>query len=156
MYTAPVLELWPPGLPVSGDLTLAMYCAYILDAEDHIAKRHDFEAADDAAGPATHVGAPTSLRLPLGQQDRAGRDEDQPASDRTLGRLTAESAAPIREGDLLLLDVWGKKKTPGSVYYDITWVGYLGAKVPKKYAKVFGIVGELFVILSACEAWCAV
>ncbi|PYT50040.1 MAG: hypothetical protein DMG44_08360 [Acidobacteria bacterium] len=63
------------------------------------------------------------------------------ASDPHYGP-TAESAAPIREGDLLLLDVWGKKKTPGSVYYDITWVGYLGAKVPEKYAKVFGIVGE--------------
>jgi len=63
------------------------------------------------------------------------------ASDPHYGP-TAESAAPIREGDLLLLDVWGKKKTPGSVYYDITWVGYLGAKVPEKYAKVFGIVRE--------------
>ncbi|MGB2898801.1 MAG: M24 family metallopeptidase [Candidatus Acidiferrum sp.] len=63
------------------------------------------------------------------------------ASDPHYGP-TAESAAPIREGDLLLLDVWGKKKTPGSVYYDITWVGYVGAKVPEKYAKVFGIVRE--------------
>ncbi len=63
------------------------------------------------------------------------------ASDPHYGP-TADSAAPIREGDLLLLDVWGKKKTPGSVYYDITWVGYLGAKVPEKYAKVFGIVRE--------------
>jgi len=63
------------------------------------------------------------------------------ASDPHYGP-TAEFAAPIREGDLLLLDVWGKKKTPGSVYYDITWVGYLGAKVPEKYAKVFGIVRE--------------
>jgi len=63
------------------------------------------------------------------------------ASDPHYGP-TAESAAPIREGDLLLLDVWGKKKTTGSVYYDITWVGYLGAKVPEKYAKVFGIVRE--------------
>jgi Xaa-Pro aminopeptidase len=63
------------------------------------------------------------------------------ASDPHYGP-TAEFAAPIREGDLLLLDVWGKKKTPGSVYYDITWVGYLGAKVPEKYAKVFGVVRE--------------
>ncbi len=46
------------------------------------------------------------------------------ASDPHYGP-TAESAAPIREGDLLLMDVWGKKKTPGSVYYDITWMGYL-------------------------------
>jgi Xaa-Pro dipeptidase len=63
------------------------------------------------------------------------------ASDPHYGP-TAQSAAPIREGDLLLLDVWGKKKTPGSVYYDITWMGYLGAKVPEKYAKVFGVVRE--------------
>jgi Xaa-Pro aminopeptidase len=63
------------------------------------------------------------------------------ASDPHYGP-TAGSASPIREGDLLLMDVWGKKKTPGSVYYDITWMGYLGAKVPEKYAKVFGIVRE--------------
>jgi Xaa-Pro dipeptidase len=61
------------------------------------------------------------------------------ASDPHYGP-TPETAAPIREGDLLLLDVWGKKKTPGSVYYDITWMGYLGAKVPEKYARIFGIL----------------
>jgi Xaa-Pro aminopeptidase len=63
------------------------------------------------------------------------------ASDPHYGP-TPESASPIREGDLLLLDVWGKKKTPGSVYYDITWMGYLGAKVPEKYAKIFKILRE--------------
>ncbi len=63
------------------------------------------------------------------------------ASDPHYGP-TAESAAPIREGDLLLLDVWGKKKTPGSVYYDVTWMGYLGAKVPEKYAKIFSVVRD--------------
>jgi Xaa-Pro aminopeptidase len=63
------------------------------------------------------------------------------ASDPHYGP-TMQSAAPIREGDLLLLDVWGKKKTPGSVYYDITWMGYLGARVPEKFAKVFGVVRE--------------
>jgi len=63
------------------------------------------------------------------------------ASDPHYGP-TPESASPIREGDLLLLDVWGKTKVAGSVYYDITWVGYLGAKVPEKIAKIFGIVRE--------------
>jgi Xaa-Pro dipeptidase len=51
-----------------------------------------------------------------------------------------EKASAIREGDLLLLDVWGKRKTTDSVYYDITWMGYLGAKVPQKYAKVFRVL----------------
>ena len=63
------------------------------------------------------------------------------ASDPHYGP-TAENPTPIREGDLLLLDVWGKLKKPGSVYYDITWVGYLGAKVPEKYAKVFAVVRD--------------
>jgi Xaa-Pro dipeptidase len=63
------------------------------------------------------------------------------ASDPHYGP-TAETASPIREGDLLLLDVWGKKKATGSVYYDVTWVGYLGAKVPDKYSKVFSVVRE--------------
>jgi Xaa-Pro dipeptidase len=55
---------------------------------------------------------------------------------------TREKAAFIREGDLLLLDVWGKQNAPGSVYYDITWVGYLGAKVPAKYVRIFDVVRE--------------
>lgn len=63
------------------------------------------------------------------------------ASDPHYGP-TAESAAPIHEGDLLLLDVWGKKKTSGSVYYDVTWMGYLGARVPEKYSKIFAVVRE--------------
>jgi Xaa-Pro dipeptidase len=63
------------------------------------------------------------------------------ASDPHYGP-TAEKSAPIREGDFLLLDVWGKTKEAGSVYYDVTWVGYLGATVPEKYAKVFKVVRE--------------
>jgi Xaa-Pro dipeptidase len=53
---------------------------------------------------------------------------------------TANGSRPIRAGDLLLLDVWAKCDRPGSVYYDITWVGYLGARVPEAYAKIFRIV----------------
>ena len=52
----------------------------------------------------------------------------------------AAGSSRIRAGDLLLLDVWGKMDRPGSVYYDVTWVGYLGARVPAKYAKIFAIV----------------
>jgi Xaa-Pro dipeptidase len=66
---------------------------------------------------------------------------NQNASDPHYGPSRGSSAT-IKEGDLLLLDVWGKQKAAGSVYYDITWVGYLGAKVPEKYAKVFKVVRE--------------
>jgi Xaa-Pro aminopeptidase len=63
------------------------------------------------------------------------------ASDPHYGPAEGKSS-PIREGDLLLMDVWGKKNTPRSVYYDVTWIGYLGAKVPEKYAKVFAVLRE--------------
>jgi Xaa-Pro dipeptidase len=63
------------------------------------------------------------------------------ASDPHYGPVEG-TASPIREGELLLLDVWAKKKTPGSVYYDVTWTGFLGAKVPDEYAKVFALVRE--------------
>jgi Xaa-Pro dipeptidase len=51
-------------------------------------------------------------------------------------------SSAIRAGDLLLLDIWGKLDRPGSVYYDITWVGYLGKKIPAEYAKIFSVVRE--------------
>ena len=53
---------------------------------------------------------------------------------------TAKASRPIRAGDLLLLDVWAKCDRPGSVYYDVTWMGYLGERVPEAYAKIFRIV----------------
>jgi len=55
---------------------------------------------------------------------------------------TARASRPIRAGDLLLLDIWAKFNRPGSVYYDITWVGYLGKRVPDAYAKIFRIVRD--------------
>jgi Xaa-Pro aminopeptidase len=38
--------------------------------------------------------------------------------------------------------MWAKRDRPGSVYYDITWMGYLGGRVPDAYAKIFRIVRE--------------
>lgn len=55
---------------------------------------------------------------------------------------TKSGSRPIRAGDLLLLDVWAKCNQPASVYYDITWMGYLGERVPEAYAKVFRIVRD--------------
>jgi len=52
------------------------------------------------------------------------------------------SSSLIGAGDLLLLDIWGKREAPGSVYYDITWMGFLGPRVPQKYTKIFSIVRE--------------
>lgn len=53
---------------------------------------------------------------------------------------TREAHSEIREGDLVLLDIWAKKDAPDSVYADITWTGYVGSNVPNKHAEIFNIV----------------
>ena len=53
-----------------------------------------------------------------------------------------EASLPIHGGDFVLLDVWGKQNKPGAVYFDITWTGYVGEKVPEQYTKVFEVVRE--------------
>jgi len=54
----------------------------------------------------------------------------------------ADRPTPIREGDFVLLDVWGKKNTPGAVYYDITWTGFLGKAPSDKQRAIFEIVRD--------------
>ncbi len=56
--------------------------------------------------------------------------------------LRAETSAPIREGDSVLLDVWGKKDTPGSVYYDITWMAFVGKAPSDRVQEIFAIVRD--------------
>lgn len=46
----------------------------------------------------------------------------------------------IKEGDLLLLDLWAKLDKPKSIYYDITWMGFVGSKVPENMSKIFSIL----------------
>ena len=52
----------------------------------------------------------------------------------------AQGSAPIREGAFVLLDVWAKKNTPGAVYYDITWTGFVGRAPSDRMREVFTIV----------------
>ncbi len=54
----------------------------------------------------------------------------------------AENSAPIREGDCVLLDVWAKKNTPDAVYYDITWIGFVGKSPPEKLLQVFNVARD--------------
>jgi Xaa-Pro aminopeptidase len=54
----------------------------------------------------------------------------------------ADRPVAIREGDFVLLDVWAKKNTPGAVYYDITWTGYVGKTPSDRQREVFKVVTE--------------
>ena len=51
-------------------------------------------------------------------------------------------SAPIREGDFVLLDVWAKKNTPGAVFYDITWTGFVGKAPSDRMREVFEVVRQ--------------
>ena len=54
----------------------------------------------------------------------------------------ADHPVPIREGDFVLLDVWGKKNKPGAVYYDITWVGVVGKAPSDRQQEIFKVVRD--------------
>lgn len=53
----------------------------------------------------------------------------------------AQGSAPIRSGDLVLIDMWAKLNTPGSVYYDITWTGVCGEPTDEM-RRVFAVVRD--------------
>jgi Xaa-Pro aminopeptidase len=70
--------------------------------------------------------------LPIvGVNGNAGNPHYEPRADRS---------APIREGDWVLLDVWAKKNTPGAVYYDITWTGFVGQSPSDRQREIFRVV----------------
>ncbi|MDZ4684432.1 MAG: Xaa-Pro peptidase family protein [Planctomycetaceae bacterium] len=48
--------------------------------------------------------------------------------------------APIRRGDLVLVDLWAKLDRPRAVYSDLTRMAFVGETVPQKFADVFAIV----------------
>ncbi|MGB8989224.1 MAG: M24 family metallopeptidase, partial [Candidatus Sulfotelmatobacter sp.] len=54
----------------------------------------------------------------------------------------ADHPVPIRRGDLVLLDVWGKKDVPNAVYYDVTWMGFVGSPPSGRMLEVFEVVRD--------------
>jgi Xaa-Pro dipeptidase len=53
-----------------------------------------------------------------------------------------EGAYTFKKGNMFLLDIWGKLKEPGSIYYDITWCGFVGDEPPEKYQEIFHVVRD--------------
>jgi Xaa-Pro aminopeptidase len=61
----------------------------------------------------------------------SGDPHYEPRSDRS---------AKIREGDFVLLDIWGKKNRADAVYYDITWTGFVGKAPSDRQQQAFQVV----------------
>jgi len=53
---------------------------------------------------------------------------------------TAANSRPIRNGDFLLIDIWGKLAQPNAIYYDITWTGVIGREPTEREQLVFTTV----------------
>jgi len=53
---------------------------------------------------------------------------------------TADRTAEIKEGDFLLIDIWGRVDSEESVYYDITWTGVVGREPSEREQLVFETV----------------
>ena len=52
----------------------------------------------------------------------------------------AAASAPVRRGDLLLLDLWAKLDDPDGVFYDVTWMAYCGDEPPERMREAFAVV----------------
>ena len=50
---------------------------------------------------------------------------------------TEEHDTPIRKGDLLLIDLWGKEAGDDAIYADQTWMGYVGEEVPERIRQIW-------------------
>ncbi len=53
-----------------------------------------------------------------------------------------EGSSQIKKGDFILIDLWCKKKTPGSIYGDITRVGFAGNAPTPRHQEIFSIVRQ--------------
>ena len=52
----------------------------------------------------------------------------------------SEGSSVFAPGDWVLIDLWAREDTPGSVYADITWTAYVGDNPPERHREVFDIV----------------
>ncbi len=88
----------------------------------------EFDVQQAMVGWFSDEGLITDSAPCVAAQENAGNPHYQP---------TAAINRRIGQGEIVLLDLWGKLKAPGAVFADITWVGFTGATVPEKYAAAF-------------------
>jgi Xaa-Pro aminopeptidase len=55
---------------------------------------------------------------------------------------TVASSKPIKKGDFVLIDIWGKINRPDACFYDITWTGIVGREPTAREQQVFETVRD--------------
>ena len=94
----------------------------------------ELDVQEAMAGWFDEAGLVSDSRPVVAAQENAGDPHYLPTPDRHRG---------IGAGEVVLLDLWGKKKdAPDAVYADITWMGYTGAAVPARYADAFRVIRD--------------
>ena len=88
----------------------------------------EFQVLQAMVGWFDEEGLVSSSAPCVAAQENAGNPHYQP---------TAALHRAIGRNELVLLDLWGKLKTPGAVFADITWMAFTGAVVPETYARAF-------------------
>ncbi|HEY6489410.1 MAG: M24 family metallopeptidase [Terracidiphilus sp.] len=53
---------------------------------------------------------------------------------------TASNSARIRDGDFILIDIWGRVNEAESIFYDITWTGVVGREPSEIEQQIFNTV----------------
>ena len=115
----------------------------------HAAIRAAFGAIREAIGAGRKIGEYEVQRVLLDHMSSHGVEGDEPPIVAVNANCsnphycpTPESSQAIHRGDFVLLDVFGKQRTPGAVYFDITWTGFVDEQVPEKHARIFAIVKQ--------------
>ena len=139
----------------SGDLVAFFEATWTEDQiKTHFAARDSIDAITAAAfqeiGRRARNGGTNEFEIQQWILE-AFRRENIETSDAPVVAVNANSANPhygpdrshsqkIKEGDFVLLDIWGKKNVPDAVYYDITWTGFVGSAPSERMREIFNIV----------------
>ena len=135
-----------PRAVVRGPLVARQPSAAHLEAGKavHAAIRAGFGSIREAVCAGSAIGEYEVQRVIVEAMSAQGVEADEPPIVAVNANCsnphyspTPESSQPIRRGDFVLLDVFGKQRVPGAVYFDITWTGFVGEQVPERHAKIF-------------------
>jgi Xaa-Pro dipeptidase len=133
--------VWTPEQKESHDRAASQIHNIILEAFDEIARRI-------RVGEATTEYDIQQFIMRRFEEEEMTSDDDPPIVAVNANSAmphyvpNSERHSPIGRGDFVLLDVWAKMKTPGSVYADQTWTGFVGETVPPEHARIFDIVSR--------------
>lgn len=63
-------------------------------------------------------------------------------SDTANVHFYAEEPRRLKQGDLIMIDIWARLAKKGAPFADITWMMYYGRKLPREYAQAFKLVAQ--------------